>query len=58
MDQERLMSSALLGGGIGAAVWLLHGVSVVIGLPRLLVYAGLGTAIAYAIDFLTTPQEK
>ena len=58
MDQrERLVSSALLGGGLGAVVWLLHGVSVVIGLPRLLAYAGIGTTIAFVIDYVTTPEE-
>lgn len=58
MNQERILSSALVGGGAGAALWLLHGVSKVLGIPRLLIYTGLGTAVAYLVDELTTPREE
>lgn len=57
-QQERLYASALLGGGIGAGLWVLHGVSRVLGIQRLFVYAAGGTAIAFVVDLLTTPQEQ
>lgn len=59
MNRDRVVVSLWLGVGGGFILWVLHGVALVLGLPRLFFYSIAAVAGIYVFDYITeqVPRE-